>query len=349
MDAVGALRGSEVLVDDEERARRLHSRGFGTMKGSSLALSGPEALFLLEAGRLSLAGGGSLTDLLGALAREDASLPSRWAVYRDLRSRGIAARPGPPGADFIAPARAKEQGGGAEALVLALSESEKLDLPRLCDSVSAARRAKKRLVLGVTDGEGETTWYRVEEVEVSGTVKEPGAEGAAPARAVLVGSRAVVPSPAEAEALEKGGHYGRRVGPLLHLSLVEAMHLLSLGRIALEDARGRAVPGERLAEIATKEEKEFRHLLRAYAILRARRLVPKSGFKFGAHFRAYRRSPDEEHAQYLIHVVAQDDPPTWAEAARAVRLAHGVKKEMVFGHAPPEGELRFFRIQRVKF
>jgi len=348
MEAIGVVSGRWVRVSDPVQAERLHSRGFGNLKAGALLLSGSEALFLMEAGRLRMDSGIAMAALLATLSREDASLPARWSVYRDLRSRGIAARPGPPGSDFIVPQRSAEQGGGAESLVTALAESDRLDFARLKGSIAAARRARKRVLLGVTDGEGETTWYRVEEVDVTGTVKDDPAAGSSPARAVLVGNRAIVEDPASVENLEKTGHYGRRVGPLLHLSLVETGFLLSKGRVTVTDTHGNELSEAGLSQVAGRFEKEFDHLLNVYSLLRARRLAPKSGFKFGAHFRAYRRHPDEEHAQYLVHVVAPSDEPTWAEVARAVRLAHGVKKDMVFGDIGAGGEVRFFRVQRVK-
>jgi tRNA-intron endonuclease len=64
--------------------------------------------------------------------------------------------------------------------------------------------------------------------------------------------------------------------------------------------------------------------------LKKRGLIVKTGFKFGAHFRAYEKKPDETHAEYLVHVVEKNFKSIWAEISRAVRLAHTVNKEIVF-------------------
>ena len=64
--------------------------------------------------------------------------------------------------------------------------------------------------------------------------------------------------------------------------------------------------------------------------LKKRGLIVKTGFKFGAHFRAYAQKPDDTHAEYLIHVVEKDFKSIWAEISRAVRLAHSVNKEIIF-------------------
>ena len=54
--------------------------------------------------------------------------------------------------------------------------------------------------------------------------------------------------------------------------------------------------------------------------------------------------PEKTHAPYLIHVVDKSYEATWAEISRAVRLAHSVKKEMLFCIAD---ELKYLRLKRV--
>ncbi|MFC6728596.1 tRNA-intron lyase, partial [Natronoarchaeum mannanilyticum] len=102
--------------------------------------------------------------------------------------------------------------------------------------------------------------------------------------------------------------------------------------------RGRAVEGER-----------FDRRLRTYAVLRERGVVPKTGFKFGADFRTYADVESVEelsHSERLVRVL----PPGYAFAPRDlsldVRLAHGVRKEMVF--ALPDGdELAWLGVERI--
>jgi tRNA-intron endonuclease len=70
--------------------------------------------------------------------------------------------------------------------------------------------------------------------------------------------------------------------------------------------------------------------LTVFKDLKQRGLLVKTGFKFGAHFRAYTTQPDKTHAEYLIHVVGKGFRSIWTEISRAVRLAHSVNKEFVF-------------------
>ena len=62
----------------------------------------------------------------------------------------------------------------------------------------------------------------------------------------------------------------------------------------------------------------------------------KTGFKYGTHFRVYKGDPEKEHALYLVHAVSTTYHSTWPEISRAVRLAHGVKKELLLGRAHKE-------------
>lgn len=50
-----------------------------------------------------------------------------------------------------------------------------------------------------------------------------------------------------------------------------------------------------------------------------------SGMKFGTRYRVYRDG--ESHAAWLLHLLRNDD--SWLDIVRAVRVAHGVRKQLV--------------------
>ena len=84
-----------------------------------------------------------------------------------------------------------------------------------------------------------------------------------------------------------------------------------------------------------------------YDDLRERGLVVKTGFKYGTHFRAYDQDPGREHARFLVHAVPRDHETSWPELSRAVRLAHGVRKELVFGAADEAG-VEYIELERLR-
>ena len=65
---------------------------------------------------------------------------------------------------------------------------------------------------------------------------------------------------------------------------------------------------------------------RAYEQMTAMGLKVNSGFKFGADYRVY--SENEEHAPWIVIVC--NNEMKWLEMARAIRVSHAVKKNLVF-------------------
>jgi len=59
-------------------------------------------------------------------------------------------------------------------------------------------------------------------------------------------------------------------------------------------------------------------------------MIVKTGFKFGTHFRAYSKNPDESHAEHLVQVVPADYKGLWSDISRGVRLGHSVNKNFIF-------------------
>src|SRR5437899_5754787 len=55
---------------------------------------------------------------------------------------------------------------------------------------------------------------------------------------------------------------------------------------------------------------------------------------------------ETHHAKYLVHVVPKGHRGAWPEISRAVRLAHGVKKQILFGEVG-DG-VRYVKLERVR-
>jgi tRNA-intron endonuclease len=115
----------------------------------------------------------------------------------------------------------------------------------------------------------------------------------------------------------------------------------------LSSLSGRKVNLERFKKRAVKFQQDFDLRLKAYDDLRSRGLVVKTGFKYGTHFRVYEDDPEKTHARWLVHVVPEDFQTIWPEMSRAVRLAHGVKKEILFSWMK-EGGTQYMRLSRVR-
>jgi tRNA-intron endonuclease len=92
---------------------------------------------------------------------------------------------------------------------------------------------------------------------------------------------------------------------------------------------------------------DFDLRLSAFKDMKGRGLIVKTGFKYGSHFRAYEGDPGRQHARYLVHAVPEKYSTMWPEVSRAVRLAHGVKKEILLGRVT-EREVEYVSLSRYR-
>ncbi len=353
---VGVLEGTMVVVADERWGNQLHNKGsHGTpMSGGGLELSLLEAAYLVEADRMRVerAGGGgnavTLEDLIAAGGAGDPAFGVRYVVYRDLRERGYVVRPSTtPGVDLEVFPRGESVKAGDYMWMLAVSERASFATSEFLALLHRAEALGRRLLIGVVDEEGDVTHYRAQLREMRG-----GLPTAAPEGPELGGwafdDRVVTFELGSADALAPPGHLGRRLGGAHQLSLIEAAWLARAGRLRLRDATtGEALALGDLVARARARQPDFDLRLRVYSDLRERGLVAKTGFKYGTHFRAYEEDPEGHHARFLVHAVPRDHETSWPELSRAVRLAHGVRKEMVFGAAGEQG-VEYLKIRRVR-
>jgi tRNA-intron endonuclease len=348
----GELRDGEVVVGGDARQRFHDASGYGRpLEGDSIACSRVEAAHLLMRGDLEAVVDRSDSHSMGfrafvedSAAASDA-FPVRFLVYADLRSRGFYLSPAREGwvdaandVDFVVYPRGKGPGDGEVAYrVRAVGERASVPATALGDRT-----------LAVVDEESSVTYFETEAVSPSG-----GTEGALPegVGADLLGDRALAWDPPE--ALYGALFYGQPLGDrdaasveALQLSLLEAAYLAARGAVAVDggyDAvvdAGRAVEGDR-----------FDRRLRAYAALREAGVVPKTGFKFGADFRTYATVSDVEdlgHSERLVRVLPADHAFLQRDLALDVRLAHGVRKEMVFALVPAgDGDVEWLAVHRL--
>ncbi|WP_435092976.1 tRNA-intron lyase [Halorubrum sp. N11] len=364
MQPTGHLRGDAVHVAGDARQRFHDSGGYGRpLDGDEIALSRVEAAHLLFRGDLSGVAIGADGDGEVGFERffvESAAAADRFAVrylvYADLRDRGFYLSPARepwPGGDVDAPDAvdfvAYERGstpdtGNVKYPVQVVGERE---------SLPAAGLAGR--TLAVVDEESDITYFAATGGVISGaTDYEP------PDRltGVLLADRVVVwDAP---EGLYERGFYGQpltgraaAVEGAVQLSLVEAASLAADGVLSLSASVGTAgdSPSEGAAEAdgpaaavvargRDVEGERFDRRLAVYKRLREADAVPKTGFKFGADFRTYldvETVEDLPHSEHLVRVVEGDHRFSPRELSLDVRLAGGVRKEMVFALTAVEG------------
>ena len=332
MTLEGRFDDGVVHVGGDARQRYHDSRGYGyPLEGNEIALAPVEAAHLLYRGDLEAVvdANGDRLGFREFLAREPgADFDVRFLVYADLRSRGFylspAAEPwvpSPPGgeADFAVFPRGKGPRDGEIEYALRVI-GERTDVP-----ASELQEG----VLAVVDEESEITYFEVGRRDPTGT---SGIDTTLPdnCAADLLTDRVVVWEPPL--DLYERTFYGQPLEgreydePTLQCSLLEAAYLAERSAIDLDPAtvreRGREVEGER-----------FDRRLCVYTDLRDRGVVPKTGYKFGADFRTYADVESVEnlgHSELLVRVHPAEYVFEPRDLALDVRLAHGVRKTMVF-------------------
>ncbi|MGC8851308.1 MAG: tRNA-intron lyase [Candidatus Micrarchaeia archaeon] len=127
-----------------------------------------------------------------------------------------------------------------------------------------------------------------------------------------------------------GTYKAKKHGRLLKLDAYEALFLLKYGGLKLN------VKESRLVREASKRRGDFKALYEVYEDWRLRGYVLKTGFKFGTHFRLYfpgakptLESEEWMHSKHVIHVFPREAKMLISEWARAIRVAHGVKKTFI--------------------
>ncbi len=351
----GALApDATVRFDDPAEASSIYGKGFfGTpLPGGGLSLDRYEAVYLSEMERAEVAtpSGARVgwSTIFRRAVKADPGFPVRYLVYRDLRQRGYVVRASPPPVAFsVLPRGGTLHKTPSRYWVEAMSERVPFDLAHLVELSERAQSAKKVLLLGLVDEESDLTYYRVRRPAPTGAL--PPRPLPEPAEGWLSEDRVSVHDRAAVAELGRELAYGSHVGDRLELSLIEAAYLAASGQIRLKDTKsGRAIPLDRLERRALRLDPRFRQRLAAYRDLRSRHLVVKTGFKYGAHFRAYPRNPSHAHARYLIQAVPSDHVTAWPEVAGGVRVAQGVRKEFLVASVAPEGKVRFLSLERVR-
>jgi tRNA-intron endonuclease len=344
----GDFSGEKVLLGKEATEELYEQGSFGRPVAGGLELSLVEAAYLLDRGKISVRLEGKDLDFRSffetATARE-AGFEFRYVVYKDLRERGYYVQPGVT--DFrVYPRGGKPGKTPAEFYVQVISERHPVTLKELVEPTKVARQMRKRLMLAVVDEESDITFYEVKERGLSGDMKVEAPGGTA----TLLEDRVMLWDPTASELLHEMGFYGKPGGGRLQLSLVESAYLLEKGVLDVVDRAGEPLTIEDFNRRAKLIEDDFEMKRQVYRDLRDRNLVVKTGFKFGSHFRVYKRVEGPKkvpHSEYLVHSVPEDYVFHLPVVSRAVRLAHSVRKQMVFAYAD-EGEVKYLEIRRLK-
>ena len=304
----------------------------------------------MESGRLEVESDGGRRDashLMRVAHKNFEGFEIRYLVYRELRSRGYVVKLGQPPLDFrVFPRGGTPNKTPSKWWVSAISERWTFDLARLLEDIDRTTDVRKKLLLAVVDEESDVTYYDVKRVVPKGRVGAVAISSRIDG--LLMADRVLVADKGDAGALHGSQFFGKMIGPTLQLSLIEAAFLMDIGVLKLTDSKSnRPVTSAALKKRARSLQPDFDLRLDAFKDMKGRGLIVKTGFKYGSHFRAYEGDPAKQHARYLVHAVPREFKTMWPEVSRVVRLAHGVKKEILLGRVS-EKEVEYVSISRYR-
>ena len=327
----GELKDDIVTISEQKEGSQIYNKGnYGyPASGGGLYLDLLEATYLLESKRLEVTENGktiSYEDLFKHASAIHDDFDINYMVFRDMRERGFVIKTETGGFDFSVLPRGKTiSNSRPEYLVKAISERADFDLRSVIGDSLIAVESGKKLLYAVVDEEGDLTYY-----VVSSKDHPRGDMAISGGKAVsgdLIKDRVFIFDREDAEMVYANGFFGKMADGVLQLSLMESCYLVKKGLLSVSSS-GKSMGIDELTSFSDSVQDEFRSRLTTFTDLRDKGLLVKTGFKYGTHFRVYEKDPDKCHARYLVHSV--HGTMTWPEVSRTVRLAHGVKKEILF-------------------
>ena len=127
-----------------------------------------------------------------------------------------------------------------------------------------------------------------------------------------------------------GSYKAEERGKLLKLDAYETVFMMKHC-----DLKIRSMTEKEMVKSLKERNPDFEEMYEVYEDWRLRGFVLKTGFKFGTHFRIYfpGASPTKEgewvHSKHVVHVFPRKKKLIIAEWARAIRVAHSVRKTFI--------------------
>jgi tRNA-intron endonuclease len=332
MDISGELINSNIIVKKASDIGRLYNKShIGTLLSPNiLQLDLLEGVFLLDEGKIRLSQNKKQINfpyLIKHAVQQIPEFETKYLVFKDLRNRGHAITLYTDDTHVTFRKFKQKNENTPSCVIAAFSERDILDIDVTKQLIQQFTKKNNALWFALVDEEGDLTYYDVSGVDLTGDISE---QRYPRGTCILLKNRLIVFDKKLADQLLKKEFFGKPFGELLQLSFVEALFLLEKNILEIQTTDGKNLSEEKSIHLMQKLQPDIVQRLMVFKDLKQRGLLVKTGFKFGAHFRAYTKQPDKTHAEYLIHVVEKGFTSIWAEISRAVRLAHSVNKEFIF-------------------
>jgi tRNA-intron endonuclease len=348
----GRLKAETVRLELSAKQFLYDTSFYGQPKDKCLELTLIEAAYLIYKGRIIVTWTGDELDFETFMCEASHRMKNfevKYIVYKDLRERGYFIKHGVT--DFrVYPRGGRPGKTPSKYFVYVLSERQPMPLLDLIRQVEAAGNVRKELVMAVVDEESDITFYGAHLRSMKGDMENESENSSI--KATLLEDRVIVWDSEASSRLHNVYFYGKPLDELrLQLSLIEAAYLQDRNIIDLRDSKAdRVLTRDEFIEQAVVVEPDFLKKLSVYKDLRDSGMVVKTGYKFGSHYRVYKNIDPKKgmrHSEFLVHALDSDHIFNLSQLSRAVRLAHSVRKQMVFAWQAGQG-IHYLEISRMK-
>ncbi|MDR0767897.1 MAG: tRNA-intron lyase [Methanosarcinales archaeon] len=357
------IKGNYVIGDAEAIAALYEIGGFGRPRDGSLQLRLTEAAYLLFRKKITIFKNEKgiekkldFDSFIQYAAQQEEFFELKYIVYKDLKERGYYVQSS--ATDFrVYPRGSKPGKGSAKSYVFVRSERVPITLLELTALMNEAQNVRKQFIFAVVDEESDITYYDVKRADAvssfEGDMAEPFLAEAknSLSKAVLFKERVITADKEKADLLYKNSFFGKMMDEdRLLLSLPEALYLAENGVLELYDMDGKKLSNEEFTSSASQIDSEFSKKYTIYKELKEKGFIPKTGFKFGTHFRVYRKIESLDkipHSEFLLHVVSPEFEFKLPATSGAIRLANSVRKRMIYA-TDLGGRREYIEFERIK-
>jgi tRNA-intron endonuclease len=353
------IQKNYVLAAGQEAITSLYDSGyFGRPKDDSLYLRFVEAAYLLFKNKITIEQ--NKKELNFDAFMEFASLQEdffelKYIVYKDLKERGYYVQSS--AVDFRVYPRGGHPGKtAAKSFVFVRSERMPISFSEIIAQINNAQNVRKQFVLAVVDEESDITYYDVKRADAYAKFEGEMAESfqdileEVPFKAVLYKERVILSGKNMSSVLHDNAFFGKIMDEeRILLSFVEALYLFERGILKLYDMEEKELTREAFISQASHVDPEFMKKYIIYKELKERGFVPKTGFKFGTHFRLYQKTQAGKipHSEFLLHVISPDFEFKLPATSGAIRLANSVRKRMIYA-ADIGSKREYIEFERIK-
>jgi len=342
MQITGELKDDKIIVKKPKDVGRLYNKShFGKIiSENKLQLDLLEGVFLLDEGKIKIFINKEEIDfqkLVEIATKNISDFEINYLTFKDLRKRGHSVK-------ISKDNKYSFNDFHKHFVVIVFSERDILKLNETKKILIETKNKNKELWFAIVDEEGDITYYNVSIFDMKGNIKKHNFKKAT---GYILNDRIVIFDKNKSKALFEKEFFGKPFGEGIQLSFIEALYLLDNKILEIHNIDREKITKSKLQKILIEKNQDFNLKNKAFTDLKNRGLIVKTGFKFGAHFRAYSNSPDKTHAEYLVHVVNKDFNSIWSEISRAVRLAHSVNKEIIFARTH-ERNIDYIKLGRLR-